>query len=281
MSIELHEITEPVDIPCPTCGAPLLRVSKHCLDVVGDGYYLVDGDTVDGFYGDLTPEEKDPSGNWCELLQGSRPCCGVGYVVIEDVCVNAPMNDRFARSYMTKNEPGETTFLVATRGAERWIVGRCDTPLGPMLTHQFGPFAWADTSWIGPNGVTSCRSSWDNSASPWAFADAFLLERWNDLQELTRSLPVPASAAEYLAAHPDSPKTSFLPAEHPFSNESEARRANGEDLFDEEMEWWASHCGQCAAPIEKSGPPEGGVYLLPLCASCKALGPITDADVPF
>jgi len=78
---------------------------------------------------------------------------------------------------------GEETKFLAQRGVDRWILTRFDTPQGPMIEHDFGPFADTYGDWIGPYGVASCIEG-----GPWSFARAFLLERWDELRALPKAI---------------------------------------------------------------------------------------------
>jgi hypothetical protein len=62
------------------------------------------------------------------------------------------------------------------------MVSRYESEHGPVLEHSFGPFAWADRSWIGPHGVSSCTT--DNRDNPFGFARELLANHWRDLEAL-------------------------------------------------------------------------------------------------
>ncbi len=172
--IELRRVTEPVEINCPHCGAPIYAAHEHTTRMLGAGSWLDDGDIVPGLYQALKPEQREPDGFYCHLGTGSRPCCGKQYIVITATFVNTSPDDDFRDTYFRLNgDRGEETNFIARRAEFSWLVSRFESPLGPVLAHERGPFPWEDKSWIGPYGVAACA---DGNDTPWQFARELLVE---------------------------------------------------------------------------------------------------------
>ena len=66
---------------------------------------------------------------------------------------------------------------------ETWIDSHFDTPLGPMLEHQFGPFALTFVEPLGPKGMASSVLG----GLP-DLARHFLLTQWNELRAMPKAL---------------------------------------------------------------------------------------------
>jgi hypothetical protein len=194
--IELQAIVQPLEIACPHCGEPLLRMGEHDVEVVGGGFWLEDGDTVLINHA-LNPAQREGFGWKTRLDVGSSPCCEKQYVVITATFAKGLPDDEFINRYFQLNEDrGRETNFVASSGDARWYVTRFESRLGPVLEHQFGPFAWNETSWIGRNGVSACTASASEKPTPFDFARDLLLEHWDSLRTLTMRYPEPQTPSD-------------------------------------------------------------------------------------
>jgi hypothetical protein len=151
MPVELRAVTDTFDLACPHCDAALLRIEPNRLFVVSGGYWAEDSDVVPVY--DLVPE--DALAHYCVLMSGTAACCGKPTIVITATLAPGEPDDEMRERFFFRNEdPGPETNFTALGGIRTWTVRRFESEHGPVLEHSFGPFAWADKSWIGPNGVS-------------------------------------------------------------------------------------------------------------------------------
>ncbi len=193
MPIRLKQIIEPWPVKCPCCGAEILRVATHEVEVVGEGYWLHDGDTIFGLLQRLSDEQRAKGYDY-DVLVGRRPCCGRNYFVVQALFVDAVVEEgsEFEYRYLHQNDdPGPETNFVAhydgpfvLNGAPKeWRVRQHDTPLGVLHCHMFGPFVLKDDSIIGEYGVAACIGG--GHENPFQFGSDLLFGLWDDLRKLT------------------------------------------------------------------------------------------------
>jgi hypothetical protein len=173
----------PVIAPC--CGRRLFTMldkEDHTTD-----FSYFDGDIVPVFH-KLRDDQREGFGWSTRLDVGTCPLCEASIIGIETSMVAAEPDMAFEDRYFFRNEKrGLPTNFIASRGVEKWIVSRFDTPLGPMFEHIFGPMVDVTGDWVGPHGVAICHGE------GWDFACNFLLERWDELIEQMRASTAHAS----------------------------------------------------------------------------------------
>jgi hypothetical protein len=186
-------------VACPHCRKTLFTVFPHRQEQAFAGHLYTDGDMVPVFHS-LTDEQRQGFGWDTELMVGKCPFCGGAYFRITALFIDAVPDHEFKDVYFFRNgDRGEPTHFTARRCSQTWVIAVFDTPLGPMLQHEFGPFADTFGAWIGPFGVASCASG-----GPWGFAKEFLLTQWDDLRTMPKAFGLdPASPlAQSRPAHP-------------------------------------------------------------------------------
>ena len=136
---------------------------------------------------DLTPAQRDGFGWHAMLMVGACGHCDASLLMFRVCMMDAEPSSEVENAFFHHNaECGIPHSFHASRdgGAQSWIVTRWDTPQGPMLEHEFGPFLDTDNGrWIGPIGVAMCLDG-----GPWTVAREFLLERWDDLRTMPKAL---------------------------------------------------------------------------------------------
>lgn len=179
--IETTEIpAEGVTVDCPSCRKALYRQFADRTEDYFEGYLYSDGDTVP-LYHQLGEEQR--RGGWhAALSAGTCPFCAQPFFGLVACFTDAEPDDEFESVYFHVNDDrGEPKHFSARRGEERWLVSHFDTHLGPMLEHEFGPFADTYGGWISEAGVATC-----SQGGPWDFAIDFLLNRWDELRAMNQ-----------------------------------------------------------------------------------------------
>ncbi len=169
-----------IALDCPHCGKALLTVFPHGPKKAFDHYLYFDGSpgTIE-----LTPRHRR-LGWHIEVRLGTCPFCAGDYFGITARFVDAIPDDDFIHVYFFRNgERGDENNFIGRRSEETWIISHFDTPLGPMLEHQFGPFALTFVERLGPKGIASCIIG-----GPSDFARHFLLTQWDELRTMPKAL---------------------------------------------------------------------------------------------
>jgi hypothetical protein len=175
-----------IAIDCPHCGKTLLTVFPHGPKKAFDRYLYPDRDTV--------PTEL-ASGHrrlgWdIEARLGKCPFCAGDYFGITARFIDAIPDDDFIYVYFFRNaDRGEANNFIGRRSEETWIISRFDTPLGPMLEHQFGPFAITFGDQLAPNDKAGCIIG-----GPSDLARHFLLTQWDELRTMSKTSGLGAAA---------------------------------------------------------------------------------------
>jgi hypothetical protein len=189
--IETNAITESgAPVACPHCRKTLFTVLPHRQELAFEGYLYTDSDTVP-ISPSLSASQSQGFGSWdTELMAGECPFCRGAYFAITVILIDAMPDDEFRQVYFYRSgDRGEKSNFTARHGNQSWVISRFDTPLGPMLEHEFGPFADTFGKWIGSVGVASCEGG-----GPWDFAKEFLLMHWDALRAMPKALALdPAS----------------------------------------------------------------------------------------
>ncbi len=81
--IEMTPITSPLELRCPCCQVPRLRVHADRSEVIGSRYWLDDGDTIADLWSALSDAQKAPDNFDYEMLIGTCPSCAGRYYVAE------------------------------------------------------------------------------------------------------------------------------------------------------------------------------------------------------
>lgn len=181
-------------VSCPHCRQTLYTMFARREELVFDGYLYGDGDTVPLFH---RLSDKQRQGGWHAVLSaGECPFCIAPIFSLTAAFIDAEADDEFENVYFFCNDDrGERVHLLAQRGDESWIVSLFNTHLGPMLEHEFGPFADTYGEWMGPAGVASC-----SQGGPWAFAIDFLVDRWDAFRAMNQ-LFAPSPTRPRLGKH--------------------------------------------------------------------------------
>ncbi len=186
MPIVLTPIGKPLELPCPHCGAALLRVEPKASHTPPGEYWCLDGDTVP-IFSRLTEAQRDMAFT-TELALGRQSCCQKDYYVVQATFFAGAIDPDFEDVYFHRNgDRGEETNFTAEHDGRKWFVTRFESDRGPVLEHTFGPFASPNSQWIGPHGVSMCRPG-DDPQSPWNVAPDLLLSLWDELQALQRRI---------------------------------------------------------------------------------------------
>jgi hypothetical protein len=169
-----------IAIDCPHCRKALLTVFPHEPKKAFDRYLYTDGDTVPI---ELTARHRRRGWD-IEVRLGACRFCGGDYFGITARFIDAKPDDTFIHVYFGRNgDRGEENNFIGRRGEETWIVSRFDTPLGPMLEHQFGPFAVTFGDRRASNGVAGRFIG-----GPADLARHFLLTQWAELRTMLKAL---------------------------------------------------------------------------------------------
>lgn len=161
-----------VAIDCPHCGKALLTVFPHGPKNAFDRYLYTDRNTA--------PIESTPRPRrrgWdIEVRLGACRFCGCDYFGITARFIYMKSDDR-------NGDGGEGNNYLGRRGEETWIISRFDTRFGPMLEHQFGPFAVTFGERLASNGGAGRFIG-----GPSDFARHLLLTQWDELRIMPRTL---------------------------------------------------------------------------------------------
>ncbi|WP_424363332.1 hypothetical protein [Methylocystis parvus] len=177
--------TEAIDpsgiaIDCPHCRRLLLTVCSHGPKNAFDRYLYTDDDTVPI---ELAP--RQPIFGWdIEVRLGACPYCAGAYFGITARFIDGIPDDDVIDVFFRRNgDRGEENNFIGRRSEETWIVSRFETPVGPMLEHQFGPFAATFGGRLWPNGVADC-----GIGGPSDLARHFLLSQWDELRAMPKAV---------------------------------------------------------------------------------------------
>ncbi len=174
-----------IAIDCPHCGKALLTVFPHGPKKAFDRYLYTDWDTVTV---ELAPRRRQLGWD-IEVRLGTCPFCAGDYFGITARFIDAIPDDDFIRVYFLRTgDRGEENNFIGRRGEETWIISRFDTPLGPMLEHQFGPFAVTFGDQLEPKGVAGSFMG-----GPSDLARQFLLTQWDELRTMPKALGLGAA----------------------------------------------------------------------------------------
>jgi hypothetical protein len=171
--IAIEPISERL-VACPHCGDALYTLYGDRQEMAFDGGYLYHGGDTVSIYHDLA---ETTGYGWAEhLAVGWCPWCD-GRIFRIAVCLMDVEPDENTEEvfFRSNGDRGVGRNFAATRGSDSWILTRFDTPQGPMVEHEFGPFA--DT-----------YGDWRVSGGPWDFARKFLLERWEELRAMPKAV---------------------------------------------------------------------------------------------
>jgi hypothetical protein len=175
-------------IDCPHCRKALLTVFPHGPKKAFDRYLYTDCDTVPI---ELAPRQR-VLGWDIEVRLGTCPFCAGAYFGITARFIDAIPDDDVIHVYFFRNgDRGEENNFIGRRSEDTWIISRFDTPLGPMLEHQFGPFAATFGDRLWPNGVAGCVIG-----GPSDLARHFLLTQWDELRTMPKGLGLGAANAD-------------------------------------------------------------------------------------
>jgi hypothetical protein len=166
-----------VAIDCPHC-------SKALLTVFARG----PKNAFDRFLYAKIPVESMPRPRmlgWdVEVRLGACAFCASDYFGISARFIDALPNDDFIKVYFSrKGDRGQENNFIGQRGNETWIISRFDTPLGPMLEHQFGPFPGFSDARLWQFGVAGSATR-----GPSDLARHFLLTQWDELRTMPNRL---------------------------------------------------------------------------------------------
>ena len=169
-----------IAIDCPHCREALLTVFPHGPKKAFDHYLYFDGGHVP-----IGSTRRHRRLGWdIEVRLGTCPFCAGSYFGISARFVDAMPDDNFIHVYFFRNgDRVDESNFIGRRSEETWIISHFDTPLGPMLEHQFGPFALALVERLGPKGIAGC-----GIGGPSDLARHFLLTQWNELRAMPKAL---------------------------------------------------------------------------------------------
>lgn len=182
--IQLTKIDNAHNLNCPDCGHSRLKATPNAVEVPGGGYFLLDGDTIQGFYAHLLSNglekevDDDAQDNHDhELSFGNCPSCGGQYFVLQVSMIDDSVEvDRdFVECYFYDNAPKlpSINFTANAHGHE-WLVERHDTSKGVFLRHTIGPFKMRDEE----------DEDEDDESYEARFGRDLLLQIWPDLKAL-------------------------------------------------------------------------------------------------
>lgn len=176
------EAIEPggIAIDCPHCRRLLLTVCSHGPKKAFDRYLYTDGDTVPV---ELAPRQRVLGWDIEVRLGACRYCAGAFFGITARFIDGIPDDDVIHVFFLRNGDRGEEINFIGRRREERWIVSRFETPVGPMLEHQFGPFAANSGDRLWPNdAANSCIGG------PSDLARHFLLTQWDELRAMPKAL---------------------------------------------------------------------------------------------
>jgi hypothetical protein len=119
-----------------------------------------------------------------EVRLGACHFCARAYFGITARFIDAIQDDDGIDVYFFRNgDRGEENNFLGRRSEESWIISRVETRLGPMLEHQFGPFAATLGRRARRKGATGCITG-----GPSELARHFLLTQWDELRAMPKTL---------------------------------------------------------------------------------------------
>ncbi|MFU3684644.1 hypothetical protein ACM7JK_07610 [Pseudomonas aeruginosa] len=180
--IQMTKIDKAHNLNCPDCGHSRLKATPNAVEVPGGGYFLLDGDTIQGFYTDLVSHGLEKAGDDDalathdhELSFGKCSSCGSQYFVLQVSMIDDSVEiDRdFVECYFYENTPKlpSINFIASAHGLE-WLVERHDTSKGVCLCHTIGPFKMGD------------EEDEDDESYEARYGRDLLLKIWPDLKAL-------------------------------------------------------------------------------------------------
>lgn len=190
MKTDSTRVTDHHHLNCPKCNQPVFTVYPDHEEVPGGGYWLTDGDTVDGVWDKLTEIQKIGVASDYELLIGNCYECGNDYYVVtlgfcasEDDIAYAMLYNNIAplsvKNFVSSSKEGYG-FPV-----KEWYTQQCETSVGPVFQHYFGPFHLDGKSSVsGAYGVTMHKAN--SKSPPWAHSANIILSFWDDLKHLAQ-----------------------------------------------------------------------------------------------
>ena len=173
-----------IAIDCPHCRKALLTVFPHGPKNAFDRYlYPIDTVPIE-----LAPRQR-LLGWDIEVRPGTCFFCAGVYFGITARFIDFDTDDDVIHIYFFRNgDRGEENNFIGRRGEETWIISRFDTPVGPMLEHQFGPFAVTFGDRLLPNRVAGCVIG-----APSDLARHFLLTQTDELHAMPKALGLRAA----------------------------------------------------------------------------------------
>lgn len=177
-------IADQVEICCPHCAKALLQVSSSGCNVVGQQFWLRDGDEIPGILNNL-PSAVDALALSNMLSMGQCWSCFNYYYTVE--CTFMPgveesvLIDWLAGAVADLAPPVYFT-CDAGENTKPWLLSLINTDAGKVLEHTLGPFKLdrlGDVS--GPHGVSACGPN--SSNKPWLDARDLVLQQFETLQQ--------------------------------------------------------------------------------------------------
>jgi hypothetical protein len=164
-------------IDCPHCRKALVTLFPNGPKQAFDRYLYDDGDVRRSL-----SEIPRLHGSDIEVRLGTCFYCTGDYFGVTARFIDAILDDEFIQIYFLGNgDRGEESNFIGQNSEEEWTVTRFDTPLGPMLEHQFGPCAAKLTGIHYPGNASTF-------AGPSELAEHFLLAQWNELRKMPKAL---------------------------------------------------------------------------------------------
>ena len=173
------------EICCPHCARALIQVGSSGCTVVGQQFWLRDGDEIPGIHENLPAEHKQIALSNI-LSMGQCWSCFNYYYAVE--CTFMPgVEEEVLIDWMGGfvADQGEPVYLAcsAEDGSAPLLLTSTATAAGTVLEHTIGPFKLPRLSDVsGPNGVSACGPK--ARTEPWTDARDLVLQRFETLQNV-------------------------------------------------------------------------------------------------
>lgn len=195
-TVHVQPITDasPYKINCPCCGKPRLIVTEAGMENAGGSmYFLEDGDTIQGIWSNLRPEQQKRETYTAVLEVGTCSACGGRYFIVDVALVDslAPEGSKdydFHLECLHGNIPLRLNVQAVCSLDQpidgvpaQWLMLENLADDKPIQQHWFGPFRLDNPDDVeGANGV----AYHGGNGEPWAFGKDLVLKVWDALWAL-------------------------------------------------------------------------------------------------
>lgn len=185
MTIAASATSSDIEIVCRHCSKALLQVSPTSCTVIGQKFWLRDGDEVPGVHDNLAADQSQIAISNILSIGQCWSCFNHHYVV---ECTFMPDGNMEALyDWMAGCIPEQACPLhYSCREDDAhapWLLTKHNTKAGKVFEHTLGPFKLDQVSDVtGSIGVSACGTR--AHTAPWLHARDLVLQKINTLQKI-------------------------------------------------------------------------------------------------